>query len=402
MPPFKYVAYTTDRRVIEGTLDASSSDQARETIQRAGHRLLTLKALKARPALHEAMPTLFGVRSKDVIIFSRLLATLLERGTDLIGALQLLKDQVGNRALRKVVAQIIQELNQGSSFSEAIGKHPLAFPPIYRQIIRVSEQTGSFETGLRQVADYMEREKQALSKVGKAFIYPAFILVTAIGVVSVMMTVVLPKLLEVFTELDAQIPITTRMLMASSNFFTQNKFAIFGSLLGIVIIAALYGRTARGRRHFSLLKLKVPILGRINLLREMSNFSRTMSMMLNAGVTMTQVMSMTVQIARNEVVREALDDIRKEMLKGLGLSKPMAANPIFPRLLVQIAMVGEEAGTLAEDMSVITELYTQEIDDKVNGFIALLQPIMLFVMGFIVAFIAISVIMPMYTVMEAI
>ena len=402
MPLYKYVAYTADSQITEGTLDVATEEMAKEAIQRSGFRLLALKTGKAKPSLSQAMPSLFGVKPKDIIIFSRLLATLLERGTDIITALNLLEEQVGNKALREVVSSMVQDLNQGSSFSEAIGKYPNAFPPVYRQLIKVSERTGTAEIVLREIADYMEREKKAMSKVSKAFAYPAFILVAGIGVVGIMMTVVLPSLLEVFAEVDAELPAATKLLMTLTNFFSAYKFNLLGALIGLTIAASAYIRTATGRRHLNLLLLKLPLLGRINLLREMSNFSRTVSMMLKAGITMTETMSMAVQTARNGVVQDALNEVRREMLKGQGLSKPMAANEMFPSLMVQIMMVGEEAGTLGEDMEIITELYTQEIDDKVNAFVSILQPVMLLTMGLMVAFIAIAVIMPMYTVMEAV
>jgi type IV pilus assembly protein PilC len=352
--------------------------------------------------MSQAMPTLFGVRPKDVIIFTRLLATLLERGTDLITALSLLKDQVANNAFREVVAAIIQDLNQGSSFSDAIAKHPMAFPTIYRQMIKVSEQTGNHEVVLRQIADYLERDRKAMTKVKKALTYPAFVLVAAIGVMGIMMTVVLPSLMDVFEQFDAKLPITTRLLISSSEFFSQYKLILFAMVIALTVSVLLYLRTSRGKRHLDTLLLKLPVLGRITLLRDITNFTRTLAMMLKAGIPMTGAMSTAVQTVNNRIVRDALHDVRREMLKGQGLSRPMASNKLFPNLLVQFTRVGEEAGTLADDMGIITELYTQEMDDRVSGFVSLLEPAMFLVLGAVVAFIAISVIMPIYTVMGAV
>jgi len=399
---YKYVAYTSDNKLIEGALEAASKEMARDTILRSGHRILTLQAGRSFPSLIEAMPSLFGVKLQDVIVFSRLLATLLERGTDILVALELLKEQVGNRALQKVVSEIIHDLKQGDSFSQAVGKHPRAFPPIYRQMVKVGEEIGALEMVLRHTAEYMDREKKAAAKVGKAFVYPAFVLVAAIAVVGILMTVALPSLMEVFTELDADLPAATQILMTLTGFLSTNKLLLLCATLGIGVTSVAYTQTSRGRRHMNILKLKLPIFGRVNLLREMCGFARATSMMLKAGVTMTQVMDLTVETANNQIVREALEGLRRDMIAGKGLSGPMAENPIFPSLMVQITRVGEEVGTLDEDMEVLAVIYAEEIETKINKFISLLQPTILMVMGLLVAFIALAVVMPMYTVMQAV
>jgi type IV pilus assembly protein PilC len=399
---YKYVAYTSENKLIEGDLEAASKEMARDTILRSGHRILTLQAARSFPSLIEAMPSLFGVKLQDVIVFSRLLATLLERGTDILVALELLKEQVGNRALQKVVSDIIHDLKQGDSFSQAVGKHPRAFPSIYRQMIKVGEEIGALEMVLRHTAEFMDREKKAAAKVGKAFVYPAFVLVAAIAVVGILMTVALPSLMEVFTELDADLPASTKILMNLTGFFSTNKVLLLCATLGIGAVSVLYGQTSRGRRHLNILKLKLPIFGRVNLLKEMCSFARATAMMLKAGVTMTQVMELAVETADNQIVREALEGLRKDMIAGKGLSGPMEANPVFPSLMVQITKVGEEVGSLDEDMEVLAVIYTEEIENRINKFISLLQPTILMVMGLLVAFIAVSVVMPMYTVMQAV
>ena len=399
---YRYVAYDADRKVVEGTIEVATEALAREALQRSDYRLLVLKAARPKLSARQLFPTLFRVKTRDVIVFSRLLATLLERGTDIIAALQLLREQVGNSVLREVVSSIIQEINQGSSFSDAIARHPNAFPVAYRQMLKVGERTGNLEVLLKQIADYMERERTALAKATRALVYPAFILLAAVGVIGIMMTVVLPSLMETFTQVDAELPLTTKLLIALSGFLSSYKFNLLGVGLGITLLLFWYIRRPAGRRNLDRLLVRLPFIGRINLLREMSHFSRTTSMMLKAGVPMTEIMNMVVQMARNGVLRDALDEVRREMLKGQGLYRPMAANELFPRLLVQIVRVGEEAGTLSDDLAVVTEFYTQEIDERISSLLTLMEPCIFLVLGLVVAFIAVSVIMPIYTVMGAV
>ena len=248
----------------------------------------------------------------------------------------------------------------------------------------------------------MERERTALAKATRALVYPAFILLAAVGVIGIMMTVVLPSLMETFTQVDAELPLTTKLLIALSGFLSSYKFNLLGVGLGITLLLFWYIRRPAGRRNLDRLLVRLPFIGRINLLREMSHFSRTTSMMLKAGVPMTEIMNMVVQMARNGVLRDALDEVRREMVKGQGLYRPMAANELFPRLLVQIVRVGEEAGTLSDDLAVVTEFYTQEIDERISSLLTLMEPCIFLVLGLVVAFIAVSVIMPIYTVMGAV
>lgn len=399
---YRYVAYDAERKVVEGTIGAATEALAREALQRSGYRLLVLKAARPRVSLRKLFPTLFGVKARDVIVFSRLLATLLERGTNIIAALQLLREQARNPTFREVIASVIQELNQGNSLSEAIGRHPQVFPMVYRRLLRLSEQTGNLEGALRQVADYMEREAAALAKVARALVYPAFILLVAVGVIGILMTVVLPSLIGVFEQFDAQLPPTTRLLIALTGFLSSYKLYLLAAAVGGGALAYWYLRRPRGRRLLNRAMLKLPILGRITLTREMVHFSRTMSMLLEAGLPMTEVVQMVAQTARNGVVAEALEEVRRGILRGRGLSRPMADHELFPRLLVQIVRVGEEAGTLGEDLAVVTELYNQEIEERVDSLVHLLEPCLFLVLGAIVAFIALSVIMPIYTVMSSI
>lgn len=375
---------------------------AREALHRSGYRVLAVKAARPKLSVRQLFPTLFGVKARDVIVFSRLLATLLERGTNIIAALQLLREQARNPTFREVITSVIQDLKQGDSFSETIARYPQAFPLVYRQMLRPSEQTGNLEVALRQTADYMEGEATALAKVTRALVYPAFILLAAAGVIGIMMTVVLPSLVAVFEEFDAELPLATKILMALTGFLASYKLYLFAAGLGIGTLAYWYLRRPAGRRLLDRVMLRMPVLGRINLLREMSHFGRTMSMLLEAGLPMTEVVEMAARTARNGVVREALEEVRKGILRGHGLSRPMVDNGIFPPLVVQIVRVGEEAGTLSDDLMVVTDLYTQEIDERVNSFVHLLEPCMFLVLGLIVAFIAISVIMPIYTVMGAV
>ena len=399
---YKYIAYAGDRRIVEGMINVSSETLAKEALWQSGYNVVSLKATKPRLSIRQSLPTFFGVKDSDVIAFSRQLATLIERGINAFTALQLLRDQIHNTAFREVITTIIQDLQQGRSFADAIARHPQAFPPIYSQMVRVGEQTGNLHVVLKQTAGYMERENASLKKVGMALIYPAILLLIAAGVVTILITFTLPPLIEMFSEFDAELPLVTRILMSITGFFSSYILYLAAIVIGVVALAVWYIRRPTGRQKLDRLQLRIPLIGQIVSKREISHFSHTMSISLESGLPMIETMNLAIQTTRNSAVRQAIVGVRTRMLEGSSLFHSMATNALFPSLLVQMVKVGEEVGTLGTDLLTVADLYEQEVDEKVNMLLSMLQPCFLLIIGVIVAFIAVSVILPIYSLMGAI
>ena len=400
--PYKYVAYTEDRRVVEGTIDVSTEGLAKEQLWQSGYRILSLKATRPVFNIHRSLPTLFGAKPRDVIAFSRQLATLVDRGINAFSALQVLRGQIRNPAFKETVTTMIQDLQEGSSFADAISRHPQAFPSIYSRMVRVGERTGNLQIVLRQVAEYIETEKAALKRVRKAMVYPALILLVACGVVAILVTFTLPPLLEMFNEFEAQLPWVTKVLISIVGFVTGHWFYIALVVIGAVVLAVWLAKTSTGRERFDRLLLRMPLIGPIVTQREMAHLSRTMSISLDAGLPMIEIMDLAVQSTSNTVIRKALEDIRTQILEGRGLFQSMAPNELFPPLLVQMVKIGEEVGTLTKDLTTVADLYEQEVDERVDLLLSMLQPLSILILGLIVAFIAVSVIVPIYSIMGSI
>ena len=400
--PYKYVAYTADKVVVEGTIDVGTEELAKERLWQSGYRIVSLKAARPGLSIRRELPILFGVKARDVIVFTRQLATLVERGINAFSALQVLRGQIRNPTFKGVVTTMIQDLEQGSSFADATSRHPQAFPPIYSRMVNVGERTGNLQAVLRQVANYMEKEKAALKRVRTAMIYPALILLVACGVVAILVTFTLPPLLEMFNEFEAELPLVTKLLISVVGFVSMYKLYLAPGIIGIAALAVWYVRRPTGSQKLDRLLLRMPLIGPIITLREMSHFSRTMSISLDAGLPMIETMDMVIQTTQNRVVRKAVEDIRTQMLEGRGLFQSMAPNELFPPLLVQLVRVGEEVGTLSADLMTTADLYEQEVDERVDLLLSLMQPFLILIIGLIVAFIAVSVIVPIYSIMGSI
>ena len=395
---YNYVAYDANRKLVRGTIDVATEDLAKRALQISGYNPLSLKPTRQLPSLRRQVPTLFGINVQEVITFSRLMATLVQRGTTAFTALQFLRDQTKNSLFREVIDTVSKDLRQGVSLSKAMSKHPEAFPPIYYRMIDVSERTGNLGVVLRQLADYMEKEKALLARVGKALAYPAFVLVMAGVVITLLTTVTLPGLTELFAELGGQLPLPTQILVALTTFVNAYKLYLFVLIVAGAILAALAWRRPNVRRRLDALLIRMPLIGPIITLTEMTHFSRMLSMCLSASVPMPAIIDMAVKTSRNRVVSEALENVQGEVLKGRGLSQPMSENQVFPPILVQMVKVGEEAGTLDEDLKAVAETYEAEVESKVNIFVSLLGPTLTIILGLIVAFIAVSMIMPIYSI----
>ena len=399
---YQFKAYTLDKRIVQGTIDAASEIMAEEALYRAGYnRVLSLKETRPGLSLERLIPTFFGVKAQDVIDLSRQLATLIESGVTILTALQLLEEQSFRAAFRKVIAGLVNELRGGSSLSQALSKYPQVFSYTYCQVVRASEQAGNLEVGLRQIAGYMEKQAATKKKIRSALAYPIMVLLMAIGVFALLITVALPPLVGLFTALGTELPWTTRLLIAISGFLINYKFYLLVGVLIVVVSIIGYLRLPAGKLTMDRLMLKLPLIGPINIQRNVGHFCRTASMLLKAGLLLPQTMNIVIQTVGNRIIRQVLREVREKLVQGQGLSQPMATIDLFPRLLVEMVSVGEKTGNLDSTLATLGDYYEQRVDQRVNTLISMIGPALTVGVGLVVAFIALSMITPLYSILEA-
>ncbi len=397
---YQFKAYTLDKRVVQGTIDAASENTAEEALYRAGYqRVLSLKQTRPGFSLERLLPTLFRVKTQDVIDFSRQLATLIESGITILTALQLLEEQSFRPAFSKVIAGLVNELRGGSSLSQALSKYPQAFSYTYCQVVKASEQAGNLEVGLRQMAGYMEKQAATRKGIRSALTYPLVVLFMAIGVFVLLITVALPPLVGLFTALGTELPWMTRLLIAISNFLINYKFYLLGGVAIVAVSIIGYMRLPAGKVTMDRLWLKLPLIGPINIQRNVGHFCRTTSMLLKAGLLLPQTMSIVIQTVGNRIIRQVLGEVREKLVQGQGLSQPMAAIDLFPRLMVEMISVGEKTGNLDSALATLGDYYEQRVDQRVNALISMIGPALTIGVGLIVAFIALSIITPLYSIL---
>ena len=396
---YQYVAYTKDWKIVKGTLNVVSEVVAEQTLVRQGYQPISVKSQPVMPSLEQLFPSLFSVKPKEVIMFARQLATLLEASISLVPGLQMLQDQTTNRLFKTVLSNMLDDIRAGNSFSDALAKHEKVFGEVFCKLVSVGEQTGSLEVSLKQAASYLEKDQESKKKIKRALTYPVIVLVVAAVVVAVMVLFVLPSMMDMFTSLGADLPITTKLLVAFMGIVDSYKLYLLIGMVVIVIAVIVSLRQEKARYYLDRFMIKVPVLGPVNLMNEMARFSQTITLLLHAGLPLPDIINMTQRISSNRVIQEALKQVQNDLVQGEGLSAPMGKHSLFPRLLVQMVMVGEESGNLESTMSIIADNYQREADDKISSLISLIEPAMTIGLALVVAFIAISVISPMYSIM---
>ncbi|HEY51657.1 MAG TPA: type II secretion system F family protein [Dehalococcoidia bacterium] len=395
---FRYIASTRQGNLVKGNIKAPSEIDAERLIIAKGYIPEHVEVAPSMFSLEEAFPTLFRLKPRDIIVFSRQLATLLRSGISLLPALEILQGQVAtSRAFKSVLSSIVNDIRSGGSFSQAVKKNPKAFSEIYSRTIAVGEETGNLDTVLHQMADYMERQNALTQRVKKALTYPAMVVGMGVIVVIMMITVVMPKMLDMFSAMNVELPLPTRILIALTEFF-QN-YPLYILVGGAVLFAIILWMVKRpsGKRIFDRLRLSMPILGPPALMAELGRFARTLSVMVSAGLKLQETMELLPQATTNMVFRDSLNKVNERLLLGEGLSAPMSRVSLFPPLLVQMVAVGEESNTLDFTMGVVADFFETAAEEKTDAMVGMLGPVSTIGIALLVGFIALSVIMPMYT-----
>ncbi len=397
---YEYVAFDSQGRRIKGQIEAPSEAAAEEMLWNQQYTIVSLNEAQERAEIE-----LFAsrIKTRDLIVFSRQLATLIESGIPIVRALQLLQSQISNKRFAKILQQITVDVQQGHFFSEAVAKHGKAFPDTYSRMLEIGERSGNLENVLRQLAEYLEKEEALVRKVKGAMTYPAFVLLMAVGVLVLMVIVALPPLMEMFAVFDAELPLPTRILLGITDFMAVYKFHVLGGIAAVALgIYIVFFRIESGRVLLDGFLLRVPLVGRIIIQGAVARMCRSIASLLNAGIALPEILQMVIRTQSNRVLRKHLEDVHAELLQGHGLAEPLGQREVFPRLFVQMVRVGEETGSLDANMQTLAEFYEEEVDRSVSALTGAMEPALTIFIGLVVGFVAVAVIMPMYSLMGSI
>ena len=364
----------------------------------AGAAVVTKRTKKKESfALHRALPSFFRPGAMDLVLFSRQLAVFLHAGVPLVPAVEALAEQSPNPTLRDTLRVVRDDLISGDTLSSAIARRTEAFPRMYVDMVRAGEATGRLDVVLPQVAYQMERGAQARRRLVAAMLYPALVIVLALLMVVVMTVFVLPSMAGLFDEFDTELPLPTRIVLATAAWARDSGLATLAGGVGFFVAAFVFSRTPPGGRFFDRLTLATPVVGGIAKNAIVERTARTLGTLLSAGVPLVRAVELVRETTGNSVYQAHFDRVREAMLRGEGFAEPFAKGGLFPPLVRQMARVGERTGTLDQFMREAADYYTQELELRINTALQLLEPALTIVVAAAVGFVALSVIMPIYS-----
>lgn len=401
MPVYEYKALNSEGKNKTGIMDADSPAAARQKLRGSGMFPVEIKeaASVATPRgtvkSSASLTTFFArVKPEEVSVATRQLATLTSAGVPLVTALDALVGQLGNTLFAKNMAQIKESVNEGNSLAFALAQHPKLFSNIYVNMVRAGEASGSLDVVLERLADYSENEQALKGKVRSALAYPVFMCLVGVAVVVLLMTYVVPNITGMFNQLRATLPLPTRILIASSSFFKSYWWVIVLGIVGAVALLKKFFKTSQGARFADTIMLRAPILGPVIQKIALSRFSRTLGTLLESGVPLLAALDIVRNIVDNTLLAEAIENASEDIEAGKSLALPLSRSPWFPPITVQMISVGEQSGELESMLKKIADSYERDVHSQIQTMTSLLEPLMILVMGVVVAFIVMSILMP--------
>jgi type IV pilus assembly protein PilC len=390
---YRYNALDENGKKVSGTEKASSVSAAHLMLLQRGLQPIEVKEHKNVLKFEITKKT---VKRKEVMHFSRQLSVFVEAGIPIMEALELIGEETTDKLFKKVLLDMVAQLQAGDTFASAAASHPEAFPRYYVAVLESAELTGTLDTVLLDLATYLETDLEARSAITSALIYPAVVAVMAVITVVVLATFVLPKFRTFFSSLNAKLPLPTRMLLSISGFVSTWWWAIGSLIVAVVVAFVALRRSRQGRAWLDSVILKLPVAGSLVQAAIVERVCRVLASLVTAGVDLPRAMAVTADASNNAVYNGGLNHIREQMMEGNGLANPLAETGLFPAAARQMFRVGEETGTLDKQLTTAAVFYHRELEIKVKHFTSLFEPAIIIFMGLIVGFVAVALVSAMY------
>jgi len=398
MPTFRYNAIDQLGRPYAGTLEAEDTEAVRNKLSELKYHIVNIEAAVQGGNLNEFLRGFSRVKQKELVVFSRRFATMIDAGLSVLKCLDILNRQTKDPFFQEVLATVRRDVNGGSSLTEAMAKHPQVFSKLYVNMVRSAEAGGILDQVLDRLSTFLEKEMEMRQKVRSAMMYPIVVFFFATVVMGVMMWYVLPQFRQIFHDMGiAKLPLSTELMLNFASATRQYWYLVVFSLVGVIAGFMFYARTQTGALHVDRLKLRLPVIGDIVLKVAISRFARTFGTLISSGVPVLRAMEITSDTAGNLAIAQVIERARNSVKEGEKISDPMQHSEYFPVMVTQMISVGEETGRLDQMLVKVADFYDSEVDATLKGLASLIEPIMIVVLGVMVGFIAISVITPIYT-----
>lgn len=407
MAAYHYLAIDQGGKKVRGVMEADSERQIVIELRPQG---LTIISIKKSPGL---FPSLAGkstlklevfkprVKTKDIIVFFRQFATLINAGLPMVQALATMIDQTSNSSLKEIIGEIKKDVEAGKPLSEALATHPRIFPPLAHNMVRAGEMGGVLDTILTRVAEYLESIENIKQRITSAMRYPIFVTFMAGGLTAALIFFILPQMKSLFAEsLHAELPVLTQFMLNLSD-FVRFRFYVVLIIIGALTAAYyLLQRSPKGSYLVDSLKLRFPVLGKLFHKMSLSRFARTLALLANSGIPILDSLEMTGKTAQNRVIERAVEEARSSLKEGGTIAGPLKEYWVFPPMMVNMISVGEQTGALDQMLNKISDFYDQEIENMVNSLASIIEPLLIGFLGITVGIVVIAMYLPYFTMFQ--
>ena len=395
MPTFAYTARTLGGELKTATMDAASRDEVVAQLRR--QKLIVVKIDEEKAKKRQGR-----IKTRDIVIFTRQFATMINAGLPLVQALDILSRQSENKALQDVTRQVVYDVESGHTVADALRRHPKAFTDLYVNMVAAGEAGGILDTILLRLATFLEKNDALVGKVKSAMIYPAVIMSVAVVAIVVLLIFVIPVFQNMFASVNLSLPLPTRVVIGLSSFLKHYWWLLGGAIWGSIFMLRQFYRTPTGKLRVDSFMLRVPVLGSLLRKSAVSRFTRTLGTLISSGVSILDGLEITAKTAGNQVIHNAIMESRASIAGGDTISAPLQKSNVFPPMVISMIAVGEQTGGLDEMLTKIADFYDTEVDTAVSGLLSLMEPIMIVFLGVIVGGMVVAMYLPIFDMINAV
>jgi len=400
MPVYEYTARNLKGDLEKGQVDLPTKDDVVAHLRK--NRLVVVQVRQAPKAVSLGGMFKAGVKTRDVVIFTRQFATMINAGLPLVQALDILAQQTENKVLADVTRQVVYDVESGQTLADALRKHPKAFSDLYVNMVAAGEAGGILDTILQRLAEFLEKNDAIIRKVKGAMVYPGVIMSVAVIAVAVLLIFVIPTFQTMFASVQLELPLPTRIVIGMSKLLTSYWWLIL-AVIGLTIFGInRYYKTPGGRLQIDSMLLRFPVLGDVLRKSAVSRFTRTLGTLVSSGVSILDGLEITARTAGNMVIHNAVMESRQSIAGGDTIAAPLQRSKVFPPMVISMIAVGEQTGGLDEMLSKIADFYDEEVDASVSTMLSLMEPVMIVVLGVIVGGMVVAMYLPIFDMVNAV
>jgi type IV pilus assembly protein PilC len=397
MPKFNWEARTRTGGAQKGVIEAATVDVVEAQLKKYGFSNITIKA--EAKGLSFKLPKFGGggkVNEKDLVVFTRQFSTMIDSGLPLVQCLEILASQQENKVFKEILYKVKESVESGSTFAEALGKHPRAFDQLFVNLVAAGEVGGILDTILTRLAAYIEKSMKLKKQIKGAMVYPITIMSIAVVVVGVILIFVIPTFAKMFTEFGGELPAPTKFVIALSNFLVKYFVLLIAGFYATIWAIKKYYSTPMGQKNIDRMALKAPIAGPLIRKVAVAKFTRTLGTMVSSGVPIMDGLEIVAKTAGNKIVEEAIYAVRQAISEGKTMAEPLAACGVFPPMVVQMISVGEATGAMDAMLNKIADFYDDEVDDAVGAMTAMMEPLLMVFLGTTVGGLVVAMYLPIF------